>query len=117
VIPTEEILRRYFLHTAEAGVSGLHYEVIEELDEMARAGPDRAWPIIAQLIDLAPSEAALDYLVAGPLEILLSAHGESMSGRIRTAAERSEPVRAALSHVLLSDVPEKVRNELGPWIP
>ena len=48
--------------------------------------PEIAWGLVTELIDRAPSEYALGYFAAGPLEDLLSDHGPSLIDRVEQRA-------------------------------
>lgn len=70
----DEILRLYFRHL-ESPSDPDYYNVVEYVDELVQVDPAQAWEIIRDLIAVAPSEDALAYVAAGPLENLLAMHG------------------------------------------
>ena len=51
--------------------------------------PEIAWGIVIELIDRAPSEKALGYFAAGPLEDLLSEHGPALIDRVEQRAREN----------------------------
>lgn len=108
------LVDRYFKHVG--GKLDPSYDAVEEVDELARSSPREAWQVIRELIDRAPSEEALAYVAAGPLEILLSKNSESVVSIIRADAEKNDRIGAALSHVLLTDASAAVRRELSRWV-
>lgn len=110
----QELADRYFQHVG--GQLDPAYDAVEEVDELARSNPREAWQVIRELIDRAPSEEALAYVAAGPLEILLSKNSESVASIIRADAEKNERVGTALTHVLLTDLSAHVRKELSRWL-
>lgn len=114
---TRILVDRYFEHVR--GTTGDDaFDVVEEVDELARADPMTAWKVVRALVDAAPSDDALSYIAAGPLEILLRMHGETVVSRIRHDAERNERVAEALRHVLVSEqeLSARVRAELSRWL-
>lgn len=66
------------------------------LNHLIRSRPTDAWERILALIGNAPSEEALGWVAAGPLEDLLCKHGPAMIDRI----EREAGVNARLAHCL-----------------
>lgn len=61
--------------------------------------PEIAWEIIVELIDRAPSEAALEYFAAGPLEDLLSKDGPTFIDRVEARAAINEKFRRAVGRL------------------
>lgn len=113
----EDAVDRFFLHNPADGITGPNYDAVETIDELTRSDPDAAWPVIEMLIERAPTEEALAYLAAGPLENLLRKHGRVVATKIRAAAEQNAGVRAALSHVWLLPSNDEVHQQLGEWLP
>jgi len=111
-----EILGRYFLHLDTPADPDL-YDIIEEVDELVCVNPNEAWEIIKDLVQIAPSDNALAYLAAGPLENLLAARGKGMAGAICDEALRNERIRDALRLVLLEELDPSVRITQGEWLP
>jgi hypothetical protein len=73
-------------------------------------GPERAWPIILQLIDRAPDDDALTFIGSGAVEDLVNKAGAEFADRIADEAATSPRFRAALSAVWPShDVPDSIR--------
>lgn len=65
---------------------------------ITKAAPEIAWEIVTELIDRAPSDDALGYFAAGPLEDLLSDHGPALIERVEQRAhENPKFLRAVLS--------------------
>jgi hypothetical protein len=74
---------------------------------------DQAWPLILALIEQAPSDEALAYVAAGPLEDLIHAHGAEFGDRIVDQARRDPRLRQALGGVWgWERVPEPLRGRL-----
>jgi hypothetical protein len=63
---------------------------------ITRGAPDIAWEIVTQLIDVAPSDDALGYFAAGPLEELLSKHGPHLIARVEERARDNPKFLRAL---------------------
>jgi len=73
----------------------------EKVDELARRDPDEGWKITRILVDAAPSNEALAFVAAGPLEDLLKNQGPAVIDRIEKEAESNDRLRLALSGVWL----------------
>jgi hypothetical protein len=58
----------------------------DRMFNIIQGAPDIAWAIVTHLIDLAPSDDALGYFAAGPLEDLLSEHGPYLIARVENRA-------------------------------
>jgi hypothetical protein len=63
----------------------------DRMRNIIAGAPDIAWELVTHLIDIAPSERALRYFAAGPLEDLLSKHGPYLIARAEERA-RENPV-------------------------
>lgn len=112
----DEMIRRYFLHL-EAPSNSDYYDSVEDVDELVRVNPTEAWEIVKDLIRLAPSDHALAYVAAGPLENLVATRGKEMAHVIREEALQNRRVGDALSRVLLCPIDSDVRRALGTWLP
>jgi hypothetical protein len=89
--------------------------------------PERAWELIVELMERAPSDGSLNYFAAGPLEDLLSEDGPAFIDRVEQRAAESPKFRTALTYVwrlgMAEDVWQRVqaiarpeRKRLGrPW--
>jgi hypothetical protein len=80
----------------------------DKLDRLMRALPERAWPILLRLIELAPSDTAVDVIAAGPLENLLCLHGEAFIERVEKQAKADSRFRFALGGVWRNVIPEPI---------
>jgi hypothetical protein len=58
--------------------------------------PERAWTLIVEIIERAPSDAALGFLAASPLEDLLSKDGPDFIERVEQRALGNAKFRRAL---------------------
>lgn len=80
--------------------SVLNHSVIEDptwvLDRMITDDPERAWPIIHQLITLAPTDEVLAFIGTGHLEDLLWKHGKTFIDRVEVAARQEPKFRKCL---------------------
>jgi len=86
------------LETDEYGKTDASFEV----DRLAREEPETAWPVILtilQSIDAVPSSRLFQVLAAGPLEDLLSEHGEAFIARIEAQAQRDPKLKLLLGGV------------------
>jgi hypothetical protein len=75
----------------------------EELDRLVRDDPSGALEIVGQLIEAAPNDAALAYVAAGPLETLLTFHGEQLIRDVEESAAKNGRFCRALSGVWTND--------------
>jgi hypothetical protein len=71
----------------------------EELSRLVHAEPNTALEIIRAVISEAPNDAVLAFVAAGPLEDLLSYHGEVVIELVERFAAIDEWFRRALSGV------------------
>jgi hypothetical protein len=109
------IVQEYFQHLDNPDDEHL-LNVVETVDELAHQSPRDAWPLVRNLIEIAPNEYALDYVVAGPLEILLTSHGDLIAEIIAVDAANNSKVQAALAHVIIEPT-AAVRKHLDEWLP
>lgn len=80
-----------------------------EVTDKVLYDPDQGWTLVLALIRAAPSDAALSYVAAGPLEDFLCKHGESYLPRLQEVA--ADPrVKQALRGVW-----GKNRMKLAVW--
>jgi hypothetical protein len=79
----------------------------DELNDIVRENPEKAWEVIRHLVELAPTDDMLDSVAAGPLEDLLRSHGHQLIDRVEERARVDERFRKCLGGVWLStrDVP------------
>lgn len=63
------------------------------------ADPRQGWFLLLALIQAAPTEDALLYVAAGPLEDFLSKHGRSVISLLTSAAEKNPRMKRALRGV------------------
>ena len=83
------------------------------MQRAVEAGSGEAVNLLRKLADLAPDDAALQYLGAGPVEELARLHGNALLDEIDAAAE-DERFRACLLNVWLAeDIPLEVRGRLA----
>lgn len=87
---------RYFEAKANAD-----FWACERVREMVGRDPDDGWRITCILINKAPSNEALAYVAAGPLEDLLKKHGLAVIDPIEEEARQNDRLRLALSGVWL----------------
>lgn len=98
----------------------------EFVDKLVHDDPKAGLDIVLHLVNAAPSQEALSYVAAGPLEDLLKIHGLETFEAISHEAAANKKIRCALSHVrlpdaypaslLLTQLKEKYRmNTKDPW--
>jgi uncharacterized glyoxalase superfamily protein PhnB len=71
----------------------------ERLTHLIADDPEAAWSLVLLLVNSAPSDAALEYVGAGPLEDLLCEHGPKLIDRVEAAALQEPRVSRALANV------------------
>jgi hypothetical protein len=110
-----EMATRYWSDHARTGEApyGPAQEFVAEFTEV---GDPLVVEVIQSLVDADPTDVALDFVGAGPLEDLLShnRHGLTFVDEVDRRARRDPRLRAAVTGLWLSkDVPESVRTRLG----
>src|SRR5437868_1646945 len=93
-----DLVRDYTLAWTGQGDAS-HSWASDELDDVVREEPERAWPIILSLIRPSPSNRFLAIVAAGPLENLLCDHGAAFIDRVEHLAEQDRHFRHALAGV------------------
>ncbi len=89
-----EIYLRYY-HQKNAEDSW----ILEKADVLLNNNIDEVWEITRAVIEKAPSNEALAYVAAGPLEDLLRTYGHMVIERVEQEAAKSEKFVLALSAV------------------
>jgi hypothetical protein len=72
---------------------------VREVDTLVRDDPTEAWEVTRILVNAAPSDEALAYVAAGPLEELLHKHGSVLIDRIEEESRGNARLQLALSGV------------------
>ena len=70
-----------------------------EVEDLVRRDPENGWEITRVLINKAPSDEALGFVAAGPLEDLLRKHGPAVIDRVEKESQESARFQTALSGV------------------
>jgi hypothetical protein len=70
--------------------------VVFEFDELCTSNPEVAWNAILAIAERESDENILGYLAAGPLEDLLSRHGELLIDRVEQQARTDARFRSVL---------------------
>jgi len=118
-----ELIAGYLAHaitTTRDGTDAEHYDAREQLDELISDAPERAWPLICEIIRrIAPAdEDILAYVAAGPLEDLLARHPHAFIDRIEELAINDAHFRRTVSGVwgwirIPSDIRARLDKVLG----
>jgi hypothetical protein len=83
--------------------------LVDQLVLARPSAPERAWPVILELIRRAPDSDALVHIGASALEDLVNGHGREFESRILDRATRDPRFRAALAVVWEQDgVPDNL---------
>jgi hypothetical protein len=72
---------------------------VREVNTLVRDDPAEAWEVTRILVETAPSDEALAYVAAGPLEELLNKHGPVLIDRIEEESRENARLQLALSGV------------------
>jgi len=72
---------------------------VAEVDALVRDDPTEAWEVTRVLVNTAPSDEALAYVAAGPLEELLHRHGSVLIDRMEEESRGNARLQLALSGV------------------
>lgn len=72
---------------------------VEQLDELIWEDAEAAWHLILALVDRAPSDEALSFVAASPIEDLIRRRGAEWAHRIAAEAESNTRFREALNYV------------------
>jgi hypothetical protein len=91
----------------------------DDVVDTVRNSPSDGWALTQGLLDAAEDDAALMYIAAGPLEDLLTTHGEQVIDDVVVAARRDAKVRRALAGVwgrsgMKPRVVAEIERILGP---
>ncbi len=101
----EELLSSWFASKQTKWASGLMQELTDQ-------NPERSWPIIKALVEAAPDDPTVSYIGAGPVQDLLSKHGEQFIERIEQQATVDAKFRACLTLVRPSRLSKEIRQRL-----
>ena len=113
-----ELISAYLAHSrtrTRDGTDAEHFDAPEELDTLVTDDPERAWPLICEIIRrISPKdEDILAYVAAGPLEDLLVRHPYAFIDRIEIRATKDAHFRRAISVVWgWKSIPSEVRTRL-----
>jgi hypothetical protein len=118
-----KLISDYLAHaktTTRDGTDAEHFDAHEQLDELVTDEPERAWPVICEIIRrISPEdEDILAYVAAGPLEDVLARHPHTFIDRIEELARKDAHFRRAVSGVwgwvrIPSDVRTRLDKLLG----
>jgi uncharacterized protein DUF6869 len=91
----------------ELSVDKDYYAAWERIEELVASEPAVAWPLLLQIVQLAP-ENSLHIVGAGPLEDFLVAHSEQYLAEISQQLQHDLHFRRAFQMAYLYDLPERV---------
>ena len=83
--------------------NGVDNWAVDEVFNLTQQDPMKFWEVTRLLIAAAPTEAALAYVAAGPLEELLREHGLTLFDDIADEARKDKRFLYALSGVWLDE--------------
>ena len=112
----EELITRYLLHAetfTRNRTDDEHFKAFEEIDNRIWNDPERAWPVIREILRRISADNVLAYVAAGPLEDLLVRHPYAFIDRVEALARKDGHFRRAVSGVWgWNSIPEDVRKRL-----
>ena len=88
------------------------------VDRLARENPELGWAIILAIlerIDAEPSSRLFQVLAAGPLEDLLSSHGDAVIERVEVEAKRNPRFRLLLGGVWQNAMPQPIWSRIQAY--
>ena len=100
MLAEEQIVDSYLRHYAFKEEQD--FWAFEEVNQIVRRDPAAGLRLTCLLVNKAPSDEALAYVAAGPLEDLLTFHGLSLIDQVEVAARADERFQLALSGVWLN---------------
>jgi hypothetical protein len=110
--------QRLFLRSCEGELTSDLECASDDVLHMPFEAPEETWRFIQAVIRLCEEEDVLGSLAAGPIEDLLSQHGEDFIGRLESFARDNPRFRAVLRGVwkgsMSDDVWEELQALFGP---
>jgi hypothetical protein len=82
-----ELVKGYFASYSDGGGEGPNFWAWEEMTEMIRSDPERAWRLTLEMLRTSSDPLYQAYVAAGPLEDLLNHYGEKFIDRIEALAK------------------------------
>lgn len=88
-------------------------------EEIVHGGGERAVELVIALLGTAPDDAGVAAVGAGPLEDLVTGHGNELSARLEELARRSAVFRRALASAWIDRglLNPEATGRLARWIP
>jgi hypothetical protein len=100
MFPEEQVVDSYLRHYALKEEQD--FWAFDEVNRIVRRDPAAGWRLTSLLVNKAPSDEALAYVAAGPLEDLLTFHGPALIDHVAVAARADKRLQLALSAVWLN---------------
>jgi hypothetical protein len=91
--------------------------VVEQMWDLCRAEPEKAWNAIQEIVALDQSDNILAMVGAGPFEDLMVHHGALLIDRVEACARVSPPFRRTLGVVWRNAISEHVWDRLKAIAP
>jgi hypothetical protein len=114
----DHLIDLYLTHAAiraRDGTDAEYFDASDELDELVSDDPERAWPLMCEIIRrISPEDDdILAYVAAGPLEDLFVRHPHAFIDRVEHLARHDAHFRRAVSGVWgWNSIPAEVRARL-----
>ena len=84
----------------------------EKLDEICLKTPDMCFEIILEILNIKPNDEIISNLAAGPLEDLLSRHGEYMISKVEDVSKINPAFKELLGGVWQNSMSEEIWNKV-----
>lgn len=75
---------------------------VDKFIDLPYNDPEETWELIRMVLETKPSDEVMAILAAGPLEDLMTAHGENYIQRVETEARQNPAFRRLMQDVWLS---------------
>jgi hypothetical protein len=110
MVPEEQVVDSYLRHYALKEEQD--FWAFDQVNHIVRRDPAAGWRLTFLLVNKSPSDEALAYIAAGPLEDLLTFHGPTLIDDVAVAARADERLQLALSGVWV----ESCQSRLGALV-
>jgi hypothetical protein len=91
--------------------------VVDQMWDLCRSDPERAWDTIQKIISLDHSDKILAMVGAGPFEDLMANHGTLLIDRVEACVRISPSFRRMLGVVWKNAIPDSVWDRLNAIAP
>jgi CRISPR/Cas system-associated protein Csm6 len=112
MLDLQDLARRYLADYESGRPESGDWSAWDAVDRLVRDDPTQAWAVVTELVTQSPTDEALFYIAAGPLEDLLAKHGPLVIDVIEHAAKRDPKIRRCLGGVWGNSITPAVWDRL-----